>query len=197
MKKILALVLACVMLASMFTVNAFAVEHVVGGIDSSSNRTPADPSWTNSTSAPGNVNVTVTAVTHNYCVDLLYTDTSVTLPGITWDVQDMKYNVNETEKANFEDNNKKKFTVTNYSDLSVKVVFDVHDSNLNDAINCSIADGTVDAVVNLGSGTGEAVAKDFVLTITCDNYVTAAKAYAENGTAANVTVATYTVTISK
>ena len=111
MKKILTFVLACVMLTSVFAVNVFAADHTIGGANGVTTFNPTEKG--------GNIVVVVNAVTHNYAVDIEYTNDQLTIPGVKWDVNTLTYV--EANAGTYNAFNAKDFVVniTNYSDLPV------------------------------------------------------------------------------
>ena len=126
MKKILTFVLACVMLTSVFAVNVFAADHTIGGENGVTTFNPTEQG--------GNIVVVVNAVTHNYAVDIEYTNDQLTIPGVKWDVNTLTYV--EANAGTYNAFNAKDFVVniTNYSDLPVNASVAVVDLQNADSI---------------------------------------------------------------
>ena len=110
MKKLLSLALAVLMLCTLFTVNTFAENVVIGG---TGGVTVEDFTATDR-DVTGTVSVKVTTVTHKYSVDITYSNMDYTLPSLTWDPSALKY---VAGAGDFDD--KVTITLTNYSDLPV------------------------------------------------------------------------------
>ena len=198
MKKILTFVLACVMLTSMFTVNVFA-DRAVGGADGVSSFEP--------TNSDGNVKVTVATITHNYAVDIVYNNTTLTLPGVVWNVSAHTYDAANGDTFN---NTDVTFKITNHSDLPITTSIAVVDNNVNDAITFTWKETTGDVTAVSGTGTtgtasakinavvagGNATVANYALDVECTDFFTAADTY-KNAAGDELIAATYTVTVTE
>ena len=199
MKKILAVVLAVAMLATILAVSAGA-EQEVGGANGVTTFDPTTPTGED-------LNVKVTEITHKYAVDLIYSLSDLTIDGsITWNVNKMKYEVG----GNTLEDTSRKVKVNNRSDLPVYAYATI--TNTNDADGITVAAVNKDAATKLtvakataGTGTnnGESTVGELVINLTSDNWNAVAEYYAaQRLTSANQAtdtfrIATVTVTISK
>lgn len=199
MKKILAVVLAVAMLATILAFSAGA-EQEVGGADGVTTFDPTTPTGED-------LNVKVTEITHKYAVDLIYSLSDLTIDGsITWNVNTMKYEVGGN---NLEDTTRK-VKVNNRSDLPVYAYATIF--NTNDADGITVAAVNKDAATKLtvakataGTGTnkGTSTVGELVINLTSDNWNAVAEYYAAQRLASanqatdKFRIATVTVTISK
>lgn len=199
MKKILAVVLAVAMLATILAVSAGA-EQEVGGANGVTTFEPTTPTGED-------LNVKVTEITHKYAVDLIYSLSDLTIDGaITWNVNTMKYEVG----GNTLENTERKVKVNNRSDLPVYAYATI--TNTNDADGITVAAVNKDATTKLtvakatagaGEANGESTVGELVINLTSDNWNAVAEYYAakrlasENQATDTFRIATVTVTISK
>lgn len=208
MKKILAVVLAVAMFATILAVSVSAKnvmkESVVGGSDGV---TTFDPT----TTTPGeDLNVKVSDVTHKYAVDVVFSLDDLTIGGtITWNVNTMKYEVKGTTL----DNNTtitRTVTVSNRSDLPVYAFATVTDQDAGDGITVEAEKDSATNRLTIGRATaGTAAANGTptkgVLTINVKSgdwgavaeYYAAKRLASENQATDTFRIATVTVTISK
>lgn len=124
MKKFLSLMLAGLMSASLFAIGASA-ERVVGGENGA---TTFDP-----TNSGGDINVKVNDVTHKYAVDLTFSFGDLTLGNLTWNVKDMRYDVDKEMK-----NEIRKITISNRSDNPVYAYAVAKDSDTADHVTPTV-----------------------------------------------------------
>ena len=198
MKKILTFVLACVMLTSVFAVNVFAAEIVPG---SGTGVTEFDE-----TDVGGNVTVSVASITHNYAIDIQYTNTTLALPGVVWNVSTHQYDAANGETFN---NTDVTFTITNHSDQTIATSITVVDNNANDAITFKWKAPTGDLASQTGAGTltatatinavvagGPATVANYALDVECTDFFKAADTY-KNAAGDALIAATYTVTVTE
>ena len=199
MKKILAVVLAVAMLATILAVSAGA-EQEVGGADGVTTFEPTTPTGED-------LNVKVTEITHKYAVDLVYSLSDLTIDGaITWNVNTMKYEVG----GNTLEDTTRKVKVNNRSDLPVYAYATI--TNTNDADGITVAAVNKDATTKLtvakatagsGSQNGTSTVEELVIKLTSDNWNAVAEYYAAQRLASanqatdTFRIATVTVTISK
>ena len=199
MKKILAVVLAVAMLATILAVSAGA-EQEVGGADGVTTFDPTTPTGED-------LNVKVTEITHKYAVDLIYSLSDLTIDGnITWNVNKMKYEVG----GNTLEDTSRKVKVNNRSDLPVYAYATI--TNTNDADGITVAAVNKDAATKLtvakatagaGEANGTSTVGELVINLTSKNWNAVAEYYAAQRLASpnqatdTFTVATVTVTISK
>ena len=201
MKKILAVVLAVAMFATILAFSAGA-ESVIGS------STGVLPDNFTTENAPGqDLNVTVTEITHKYAVDLVYSLSDLTIDGnITWNVNTMKYEVG----GNTLKDTKRTVRVNNRSDLPVYAYATI--SNTNDADGITVAAVNKDAATKLtvakatagtGGNDGTSTVGELVINLTSDNwnavaeYYAAARLASANQATDTFRIATVTVTISK
>ncbi len=197
MKKILSLILAVFMIASVFAVNVSA-ETVVGNTDGVNT---FDPTTTGGQS----INVKVEDVTHKYAVDVTFSLEDLTLGGtITWNVNTMKYDIADTTAAN----TSRTITVSNRSDLPVYAYATMTDTDAGDSITVSadkdsaINKLTVEkATPGTGSSNGTATEGNITISITSTDWESVATYYGnkrlEDMGRDTFTIANVTVTISK
>ena len=199
MKKILAVVLAVAMFATILAVSAGA-EQEVGGADGVTTFGPTTPTGED-------LNVKVTEITHKYAVDLIYSLSDLTIDGaITWNVNTMKYEVG----GNTLEDTTRKVKVNNRSDLPVYAYATITNTNAADGI--TVAAVNKDAMTKLtvakataGSGVqnGTSTVGELVINLTSDNWNAVAEYYAAQRLASanqatdTFRIATVTVTISK
>lgn len=162
MKKFLSLMLAGLMSVSLFVVGA-AAETVVGA-------NGGVGSFENTDSKGNDINVKVEDVTHKYAVDLTFNFTNLTIGGLVWNVDTMRYDFAEGKALT---DSEQTITVTNRSDKPVYAYGTVTDGDKNDYV-------TVDMKTGAGSDT--------------NNRLAVAKATA--GQAANGTATEGTLTVS-
>ncbi len=197
MKKILSLILAVFMIASVFAVNVSA-ETVVGNTDGVNT---FDPTTTGGQS----INVKVEDVTHKYAVDVTFSLEDLTLGGtITWNVNTMKYDIADTTAAN----TSRTITVSNRSDLPVYAYATMTDTDAGDSITVS---ADKDSAINkltvekappgTGSSNGTATEGNITISITSTDWESVATYYGnkrlEDMGRDTFTIANVTVTISK
>ena len=197
MKKILSLILAVFMIASVFAVNVSA-ETVVGNTDGVNT---FDPTTTGGQS----INVKVEDVTHKYAVDVTFSLEDLTLGGtITWNVNTMKYDIADTTAVN----TSRTITVSNRSDLPVYAYATMTDTDAGDSITVSadkdsaINKLTVEkATPGTGSSNGTATEGNIIISITSTDWESVATYYGnkrlEDMGRDTFTIANVTVTISK
>lgn len=199
MKKILAVVLAVAMLATILAVSAGA-EQEVGGADGVTTFDPTTPTGED-------LNVKVTEITHKYAVDLIYSLSDLTIDGnITWNVNTMKYEVG----GNTLENTERKVKVNNRSDLPVYAYATISNTNDADGITVAAVNNsaqnklTVDkATAGTGGNDGTLTVGELVINLTSDNWNAVAEYYAAQRLASanqatdTFRIATITVTISK
>lgn len=137
MKKFLSLMLAGLMSASLFVVGAAAETTkpgVVGETDGVVDFTPVE-------NKDNNINVKVNNVTHKYAVDLTFAFDDLTLGNLTWNVNDMRYDVDKAME-----NTTRKITISNRSDNPVYAYAVAKDSDTADHVT-----PTVDQYSNAGN----------------------------------------------
>lgn len=205
MKKILAVVLAVAMFATILAVSAGA-DSVLG-----SNTGVLPENFTKSETTPGeNLNVKVSDVTHKYAVDVIFSLDVLTIGGtITWNVNTMKYEVKDTPL----DNNTtitRTVTVSNRSDLPVYAFATVTDQDAGDGITFTADKDSDTNKLEIGRATaGTAVADGspttgkLTINVKSSDWGAVAEYYAAkrldspNQATDTFKIATVTVTITK
>ena len=210
MKKFLSLMLAGLMSASLFVVGAAAEEtkkETVVGKDGG----VLDTDFTkNETSNENNINVKVEAVTHKYAVDLTFNFTDLTIGGLVWNVDTLRYDFAEGKALT---NSEQTITVTNRSDKPVYAYGTVTDGDGNDyvtvAMKADVAGEDTDNRLEVAKATaGQAAkgtAKEGTLTVSISSaeWADVASYYGKKITESadpsvmTFKIATVTVTISK
>lgn len=176
MKKFISLMLAGLLSASLFAVGAAADSTpttktgVVGGTDGVGENDFKTPV----TDEGNTINVKVEDVTHKYAVDITFSFDDLSIGGLVWDVNSMKYEFKSGEKLK---DTTRTITVSNRSDLPVQAYATVTDTVADDGL--TVAMQTVTENPNDGSSAAKKK--------------TVAKATA--GTTANGTASTGTLTV--
>ena len=201
MKKLLAVVLAVVMLATILAVSVSA-ESVLGS------NTGVLPEGFTSEEAPGqDLNVKVSDITHKYAVDITFSLNDLVIGGtIMWNVNTLKYDVKDATLAD----TTQSIEVKNRSDLPVyafaKVTNTVDGNGITvtadqDDENNKLEIG--EAKVGAGNTAGSATKKNIVISITSGDWNAVAEYYAKkrlestNQATDTFKIATVTVTITK
>ena len=198
MKKILAVVLAVAMFATILAFSAGA-EQEVGGADGVTTFDPTTPTGED-------LNVKVTEITHKYAVDLIYSLSDLTIDGaITWNVNTMKYEVGGN---NLEDTTRK-VKVYNRSDLPVYAYATISNTNDADGITVAAVNNSDQNKLTIAKATagvganGTSTVEELVINLTSDNWNGVAEYYAAQRLASanqatdTFRIATVTVTITK
>lgn len=202
MKRFLSLMLAGLMSASLFVVGASA-ERVVGG-------TNGVVGTFDDTNKGSDINVKVEDVTHKYAVDLTFNFTDLTIGGLVWNVETLRYDFAEGKALT---DSEQTITVTNRSDKPVYAWGTVTDGDANDYVTVGMKTGET------GSGTndrlevakatagqtanGTATNGKLTVSISSANWANVANYYGkkvaetEDPSTVNFKAATVTVTISK
>lgn len=202
MKKFLSLMLAGLMSASLFVVGASA-ERVVGGTDGA-------VGTFDDTNKGSNINVKVENVTHKYAVDLTFNFTDLTIGGLVWNVDTLRYDFADGKALT---DSEQTITVTNRSDKPVYAYGTVTDGDANDyvtvAMKADVAGKDTDNRLEVAKATaGQAAngtAKEGTLTVSISStkWADVASYYGKKITESadpsvmTFKIATVTVTISK
>lgn len=202
MKKILSVVLALFLLTATFSVAASAEaanETPVGSADVGL----AEGEFAGDKSSGGHtISVKVNEVQHRYAVDLTFNFDDLTIDStITWNVEEMKYDVSDTKL----ENTTRSISVTNRSDMPVYAKAIVVDSDAADGvtITASAADKPLEvgkATVGEGNTAGASTSADISVTLASENWQNVAGYYAAKRIDNNndtFTLTTVTVVISK
>lgn len=196
MKKLLAVVLAVVMLATILAVSVSA-ESVLGS------NTGVLPEGFTSETAPGqDLNVKVSDVTHKYAVDIIFSATTLTLGGsITWNVETMQYDVTDSALTGDQTST---VNISNRSDLPVHAYAAVTDAETADNITFTSAyDSDTKKLTIKKSEVGKPTVGSIDITVKSEDWNVAAAHYAAKRLASTnqatdtFKIATVTVTITK
>lgn len=210
MKKFLSLMLAGLMSASLFVVGAAAEEpkkETVVGKDGG----VLDADFTkNETSNDNNINVKVEAVTHKYAVDLTFNFTDLTIGGLVWNVDTLRYDFADGKELT---DSEQTITVTNRSDKPVYAYGTVTDGDVNDYVTVAMkadvagkdTDNRLEVAKAIAGQAANGTAKEGTLTVSISSAKWAdvasyyGKKITESADPSVITfkIATVTVTISK
>ncbi len=195
MKKLLAIILAVAVMATMLAVSVSAAEDV-GGEDGVETFEPT-------TTDAHDLKVKVTDVTHKYAVDITFSFDTLVIGGtITWNVNTMKYDVADKTLTN----TVKDIKVSNRSDLPVYAYATATDADGSDGITITPANTETSklTVAKATRGTttnGTATEGTLTINVTSTNWDEVAAYYAEkklaNEAQSEWKIASVTVTISK
>ena len=207
MKKFLSLVLAGLMSASLFVVGAAAEEPkketVVGaggGVGT----------FDDTNSSGNDINVKVEDVTHKYAVDLTFNFTDLTIGGLVWNVDTLRYDFADGKALT---DSEQTITVTNRSDKPVYAYGTVTDGDANDYVTVAMkadvagkdTDNRLEVAKAIAGQAANGTAKEGTLTVSISSAKWAdvasyyGKKITESTTPSTMTfkIATVTVTISK
>lgn len=210
MKKFLSLMLAGLMSASLFVVGAAAEEpkkETVVGKDGG----VLDADFTkNETSNDNNINVKVEAVTHKYAVDLTFNFTDLTIGGLVWNVETLRYDFADGKALT---DSEQTITVTNRSDKPVYAYGTVTDGDVNDYVTVAMkadvagkdTDNRLEVAKAIAGQAANGTAKEGTLTVSISSakWADVASYYGKKITESadpsvmTFKIATVTVTISK
>lgn len=210
MKRFLSLMLAGLMSASLFVVGAAAEEpkkETVVGKDGG----VLDADFTkNETSSDNNINVKVEDVTHKYAVDLTFNFTDLTIGGLVWNVDTLRYDFADGKELT---DSEQTITVTNRSDKPVYAYGTVTDGDANDYVTVAMkadvagkdTDNRLEVAKAIAGQAANGTAKEGTLTVSISSAKWAdvasyyGKKITESADPSVITfkIATVTVTISK
>ena len=220
MKKLISIILSLALVACMFGMSAMAADftidanptnnkNIVGTHgtrkDAADSHLDGDTDFTEK-SIEAIVKLNLTEATSRYAVDITFTGAlTINVSGLTWDVNELKYVTETATIANQEYN----FTVTNYSDktVTVKAACAVDATAGAAGVGCefSAVSGDVNGgatvencVINANThGAKNATYAAFTATLKSDNWTTTINKLITGKTTGEITLATFTVTISK
>ncbi len=211
MKRLFAALFSCILITASLGAAVFA-DNIIGshgggnGVEDgvSEDAFPGDKNDLKG-GYEGDINVKVNDVVHMYAVDITYTNPTYVLPTLTWDVNDLIYKTSGGNMTTTVD-----ITITNYSDLPVVATAEVADTNKDDYLEFNFTTGTtqtVAAVIADATIKGTATTAKFSGALkSLDNaaiynavtyYTTGAGKDTATNVDGSVTIATYTITISK
>ena len=185
-----------VCISAAFSVNA---EHVVGtqggehGIDNGVETIPADAG------SSSDVNITLGEVSHRYAVDITFNSMEIEASALVWDVNQLKY-VSASGGEQVADKTYD-ITVTNYSDLAVKMTgsttVEAFASNAGISIDMDASNATViDAVTPVSGGAGVAVEATLRVNVTSSDWNTSIATIMNEGNSGTIKIGTVTVSLA-
>ena len=196
MKKFLSVLLAAMLLVSVFALNAAA--GVVGNYGGGNGVNDGLPDIPEGASTSGNVVLNLGTVNHRYAVDVTFPTMTFEVGGLTWNVNTMKYESGETTMSD----QTLTITITNYSDLPVNAagtVGSVAEAATSAGISLTMTtDSATVARATAGSAdaNGTAATAKLVASLTSENWTDSIDTLFAAGTQ-SITVGTITVAISK
>ena len=196
MKKFLSVLLAVMLLVSVFALNAAA--GVVGNYGGGNGVNDGVADIPEGASTSGNVVLNLGTVNHRYAVDVTFPTMTFEVGGLTWNVNTMKYESGETTMSD----QTLTITITNYSDLPVNAagtVGSIADAATSAGISLTMTtDSATVAQATAGSAdaNGTAATEKLVASLTSENWTDSIDTLFAAGTQ-SITVGTITVAISK
>lgn len=208
MKKILSLLLAGLMTASLFAVGASAdtTETIVVGGPSKADGVLEDNFNANNNSNSGEINVKVDKITHKYAVDMTFDFSDLTIGNIEWDVENMKY---VKADGNTLADSDRTITISNRSDLPVNAKVAVSEDTANDFVTVDVETTYKDKTTKIEKATaatesnaqGTATSLEVKINFKSENWDNVIAHYgqlfANNPETPSYKLAKITVTISK
>ena len=196
MKKFLSVLLAAMLLVSVFALNAAA--GVVGNYGGGNGVNDGVPDIPEGASTSGDVVLNLGTVNHRYAVDVTFPTMTFKVGGLTWNVNTMKYESGETTMSD----QTLTITITNYSDLPVNAagtVGSIAEAATSAGISLTMTtDSATVARATAGSAdaNGTAATAKLVASLTSENWTDSIDTLFAAGTQ-SITVGTITVAISK
>ena len=197
MKKFLSVLLAAMLLVSVFALNAAAV-NVVGTHGQSGGVSDGVADIPEGASTSGDVVLNLGTVNHRYAVDVTFPTMTFEVGGLTWNVNTMKYESGGTTMSD----QTLTITITNYSDLPVNAegtVGSIAEAATSAGISLAMttASATVaQATAGSADTNGTAATATLEASLTSGNWTNSIDALFFAG-AQSITVGTITVAISK
>ena len=185
-----------VCISAAFSVNA---QNVVGshggasGIDNGVETIPAGAG------ASSDVNITLDKVSHRYAVDITFSSMEIAASALVWDVNELKY-VSVSGEDEVADKTYD-ITVTNYSDLAVKMTgsttVEALASNAGISIDMDASNATeIDAVTPVSGGAGVAVEATLRVNVTSSDWNTSIATIMNGGNSGIIKIGTVTVSLA-
>ena len=196
MKKFLSVLLAAMLLVSVFALNAAA--GVVGNYGGGNGVKDGVPDIPEGASTSGDVVLDLGTVNHRYAVDVTFPTMTFEVGGLTWNVNTMKYESGGTTMSD----QTLTITITNYSDLPVNAagtVGSIAEAATSAGISLTMTtDSATVARATAGSAdaNGTAATAKLVASLTSENWTDSIDTLFAAGTQ-SITVGTITVAISK
>lgn len=199
MKRLLTIILAVAMLATMLAFSASA-DNLVGGATGN-----GVEDFTPASSESKELKVKVSSLQHNYAVDLEFDVSDLTiLNSIVWNAENMEYIVGASDTTK---NTTRGIQVYNRSDLPVSAYVTVTDSDAADGITVASVNHNMETKLvvpkatpkSAGEAKGTTGKGSLVINVTSTDWEAVAKYYADkaNNSSDAFTYATFTVTVTK
>lgn len=185
-----------VCISAAFSVNAQNVVGTHGGASGIDNGVETIPAGADASSP---VNITLDKVSHRYAVDIEFSSMEIAASALVWDVNQLKYvSASDGEQVTDKTYN---ITVTNYSDLAVKMTGSTTVENVASSAGISIdmdaSNATViDAVTPVSGGTGVAVQATLRVNVTSSDWNTSIATIMNGGNSGKIKIGTVTVSLA-
>lgn len=185
-----------VCISAAFSVNAQNVVGTHGGASGIDNGVETIPDGAGLSS---DVNITLGEVSHRYAVDITFSSMEIAASALVWDVNNLKYvsvsGGDEVTDKTYD------ITVTNYSDLAVKMTgsttVEAFASNAGISIDMDASNATViDAVTPVPGGAGVAVQATLNVNVTSSDWNTSIATIMNGGNSGTIKIGTVTVSLA-
>ncbi len=185
-----------VCISAAFSVNAENVVGTQGGASGIDNGVETIPAGAGSSS---DVNITLDEVSHRYAVDIEFSSMDIAASALVWDVNELKYvsvsGGDEVTDKTYD------ITVTNYSDLAVKMTgsttVEPVASSAGISIDMDDSNATaIDAVTPVPGGAGVAVEATLKVSVTSSDWNTSIATIMNGGNSGNIKIGTVTVSLA-
>ena len=185
-----------VCISDAFSVNAQNVVGTHGGASGIDNGVETIPAGAGASSP---VNITLDEVSHRYAVDITFSSMEIAASALVWDVNDLKYVIasggDEVTDKTYD------ITVTNYSDLAVKMTGSTTVENVASSAGISIdmdaSNATEIAAVTPVSGeAGVAVQATLKVNVTSSDWNTSIATIMNGGNSGKIKIGTVTVSLA-
>lgn len=185
-----------VCISAAFSVNAQNVVGTHGGASGINNGVETIPAGAGASS---DVNITLDKVSHRYAVDIEFSSMDIAASALVWDVNALKY-VSASGGDQVTDKTYN-ITVTNYSDLAVKMTGSTTVENVASSAGISIdmddSNATViDAVTPVSGGAGKAVEATLKVNVTSSDWNTSIATIMNGGNSGTIKIGTVTVSLA-
>lgn len=185
-----------VCISAAFSVNALNVVGTHGGASGIDNGVETIPAGADASS---DVNITLDKVSHRYAVDIEFSSMEIEASALVWDVNDLKYVI--ASGGEQVTNKTYNITVTNYSDLAVKMTgsttVETDASSAGISIDMDGSNATViDAVTPVPGGAGVAVEATLRVNVTSSDWNTSIATIMNGGSSGTIKIGTVTVSLA-
>lgn len=185
-----------VCISAAFSVNAQNVVGTHGGASGIDNGVETIP---DGAGASSDVNIALKEVSHRYAVDIEFSSMDIAASALVWDVDALKYVIasggDEVTDKTYD------ITVTNYSDLAVKMTGSTTVENVASSAGISIDmdDSNVteiDAVTPVSGGAGKPVKATLKVNVTSSDWNTSIATIMNKGNSGTIKIGTVTVSLA-